>query len=75
MKRALFQQAICVASLILTLVFPCVAQDQAEPPAEPPPSAAGIFEQTLAESGLEAAKARLREVMADTTGGLPHRRV
>jgi hypothetical protein len=53
--------------LLLLCAGVSTAQDKAqeEPTGE---SAAAIFEQTLAEKGMEAAEARLREMMADTSG-------
>ena len=58
--------AVLLVSLVTWAPLPCHAQPQQ--PAPTRPAAAAIFEQTLAEQGLDAAKARLREVMADTTG-------
>ena len=51
-------------AIVLTFSQPpcCCAQEEAAKP-----SAAALFEQTLAERGLEAALDRLREVLADTT--------
>lgn len=56
--------------IVLAILLPAgrSAIGQQESPAAPKPSAAAIFEQTLAEQGLDAAKARLREIIADTTG-------
>jgi hypothetical protein len=53
-----------ITSVALLAMSAMAQQDQ---PAPSRPSAAAIFEQTLAEQGLAAAQTRLREVMADTT--------
>ncbi len=57
--------AALLAGAIIGLSGP--AQARRESPAPKQESAAGIFERVLAERGLEAAQARLREILADTT--------
>ena len=65
MRRTAVVWVMAILGQALLLVPASKAQQ--EQPAPPRPSAAAIFEQTLAEQGLEAARTRLREVMADTT--------
>lgn len=68
--------AVLIVGAVLASALPGGARQQKTAPdqarqektAPAPPFAAAVFEQVLAERGLEAALARLREVLADTTG-------
>ncbi len=65
---ALFRHLTRLACLMLLTLLPLPASGQSPAPTPERPSAAAVFEQTLNEQGLAAAQARLREVLADTTG-------
>jgi hypothetical protein len=68
-KRIAVTMPLTIIAGAALLAASAVAQPVAQEgqPAPSRPSAAAIFEQTLAEQGLVAAQARLREVMTDTT--------
>lgn len=59
----------CLLSFVILFGAGAFAQPEPDPTAEPEQLSAGtLFEETLRDQGLEAAAARFREALADTTG-------